>query len=424
MIYTVELPEGARSLVYDGKTKFVVSASSSASALALAKAASSADLDAVWDNADVTEIAPDLEGVTFELVVGNTGTVEVVAAEGDTFADVAAALVTALEKYAGTPFTNPSWTLDTPYSGKLIVDDGTGGIGSEEVTLTVTAADGETDLTSLFVGDVVDESAGLDNQISVDLEGYVFSVQVGSDDAVTYKGVKGDTLDDVGTGLKTALNAVAGKPYSATWTLEGPLYGHLEVDDGTGSIGDSALTVGVTDPAKADVSSSFVGTTIDQDAGLTNDVALDLSGYTFTLNVGAKGEVVVVAAAGDDIDDVGGDLVTALGAVDGAPYKNPTWTPQGDLYGTLLVDDGSGGIGNLELSLVVEDADTNVVTTSFKGKVVDQGIAAGDAVSVDLMAGVLTTLSKLSVDFQAGKVTTTDPLSLRLSIGTDEVVID
>jgi hypothetical protein len=301
MIYTVELPEGARSLVYDGKTKFVVSASSSASALALAKAASSADLDAVWDNADVTEIAPDLEGVTFELVVGTTGTVEVVAAEGDTFADVAADLVTALEKYAGTPFTNPSWTLDTPYSGKLIVDDGTGGIGSEEVTLTVTAADGETDLTSLFVGDVVDEDAGLDNQVT-----------------------------------------------------------------------------------------------------------LDLTGYTFTLNVGATGEVVVVAGAGDTIDDVGADLVTALGAVDGTPYKNPSWTSQGDLYGTLLVDDGSGSIGNLELSLSVLDADKADVTTNFKGRVVDQGVAAGTVV-LDLMAGVLTT---------------TSPLSLRLSIGTDDVVLD
>lgn len=423
MLYTVELPESARSLVYDGKYKYIVSASSSASALALVKAKESDDLDAIWDNATVTEIAPDLEGVTFELVVGTTGTVSVEAASGDTFADVAADLVTALEEYAGTPFTNPSWTLDTPYSGKLIVDDGTGGIGSEEVTLTVTAADGETDLTSLFVGDVVDESSGLDNQIGVDLEGYVFSAQVGSDDPVTYEGVEGDTLDDIGTGLETALNAVGGTPYSATWTLEGPLYGHLEVDDGTGSIGDSALTVGVTDPAEADVSSSFVGTTIDEDAGLANDVALDLSGYTFTLNVGATGEVVVVAEAGDAIDDVGADLVTALGAVGGTPYKNPTWTSHGDLYGTLLVDDGSGSIGDLTLSLVVEDADTNVVTTSFKGRVVDQG-AAGAIVSVDLMAGVLTTLSKLSVDFQAGKVTTTDPLSLRLSIGTDDVVIN
>lgn len=266
MLYTVELPESARSLIYNGKYKYVVSASSPASALALAKADESEDLDAVWDNAVVTEIAPDLEGIEFELAVGATGTVTVTAASGDTFADVAADLVAELAAFAGTPFINPSWTLDTPYSGKLVIDDGTGGIGTDAITMTVTAADGTTDLTSLFVGDVIDSGAGLSNEIGLDLEDYEFTVQVGAAAPVTYVGIAGDVLGDIGLAMEGALNAVGGTPYTATWTSEGPLYGNLEVDDGSGGVGDQALTVTVTNPAAVDVTASIAGTVVDSGA--------------------------------------------------------------------------------------------------------------------------------------------------------------
>jgi len=116
----------------------------------------------------------------------------------------------------------------------------------------------------------------------------------------------------------------------------------------------------------------------------------------------------VTAGAGDVLADVGADLVTALAAIGGTPYKNPAWTDAGALYGELLLDDGSGTLGDLEISLEVLDAATTDVTASFQGTEIDSG-AAGDILQLGLCAGILTT---------------TSPLSLRLSLGTDEVVID
>lgn len=157
-IYTVSLPESAKTLVHDGVNEIVVEAVSSAEALTAAKAVSTVDNDVVWDNATVTALVQDLEGVVFTVTVDPAGSPEVFAYTGladDTWADVG----TALEVLAEVTYTS-SWTPEATHGkvGTLLVATGSGtdDLGDKVLTATAVGPNSE-DLTALFFANIVDE---------------------------------------------------------------------------------------------------------------------------------------------------------------------------------------------------------------------------------------------------------------------------
>jgi len=158
MIYTITLPEGAKSLLHDGITQHVVEAGSSAEALTAVKAISSEDLNVVWDQATITEKVQDLEGVVFTITVDPAGTPAVFAytgLAGDTWDDVA----TALEVLCEVTYTS-SWTPEATHGkvGTLLIATGSGtdDVGDKVVTATAIGPNGEV-LTAKFFANIVDD---------------------------------------------------------------------------------------------------------------------------------------------------------------------------------------------------------------------------------------------------------------------------
>jgi len=158
MIYTITLPEGAKSLLHDGITQHVVEAGSSAEALTAVKAISSEDLNVVWDQATITEKVQDLEGVVFTITVDPAGTPAVFAytgLAGDTWDDVA----TALEVLCEVTYTS-SWTPEATHGkvGTLLIATGSGtdDVGDKVVTATAIGPNGEV-LTDKFFANIVDD---------------------------------------------------------------------------------------------------------------------------------------------------------------------------------------------------------------------------------------------------------------------------
>lgn len=163
-IYTVVLPAGARTIKFDGIDSHVVEAGSSAEALVAVKAVSSKDMDVVWDQATITLLVQDLEGVVFTIIVdalGSSQTFEYTGLEDDTWEEVAAAL----EVLAEVPYTS-SWTPDTVADkhGILLVATGSAvdDLGDKTMTATAVGPDGE-DLSSLFFGDITSEGSNTDD---------------------------------------------------------------------------------------------------------------------------------------------------------------------------------------------------------------------------------------------------------------------
>lgn len=156
--FTVVLPESAKSIVHDGVTQHVVEAASSAEALVAVKAVSTRDMDVVWDNATITELVQDLEGVVFTITVDPAGTPAVFAYTGladDTWNDVA----TALEVLCEVSYTS-SWTPEATHGkvGTLLIATGSGtdNLGDKAVTATAVGPNAE-DLTASFFANIVDE---------------------------------------------------------------------------------------------------------------------------------------------------------------------------------------------------------------------------------------------------------------------------
>ena len=159
-IYTIALPASARTLIHDGIISHVVEGGSSAEALVAVKALYSTDLDVVWDQATITTLAQDLEGVVFTITVDAASANEVFAytgLAGDDWEDVA----TALEVLAEVTYTS-SWTPDTVADKHGIMVVATGGgtddVGDKTMTATAVGPNSE-DLSALFFGDITSEGA-------------------------------------------------------------------------------------------------------------------------------------------------------------------------------------------------------------------------------------------------------------------------
>ncbi len=159
-IYTITLPAGAKSILHDGITQHVVEGASSAEALVAVKAVSSADMNVVWDQATITTLVQDLEGVVFTLTVDAAGANEVFTYTGladDTWEEVA----TALEVLAEVTYTS-SWTPDTVADkhGVMVVATGGGAddVGDKTLTATAVGANAE-DLSASFFGTITSEGA-------------------------------------------------------------------------------------------------------------------------------------------------------------------------------------------------------------------------------------------------------------------------
>lgn len=155
-IYTIALPASARTLIHDGIISHVVEGGSSAEALVAVKALYSIDLDVVWDQATITTLAQDLEGVVFTVTVDPGGTPEVYAytgLAGDTWADVG----TALEVLCEVDNTS-SWTPEATHGkvGTLEISDIADGKGDKVVTATAIGPNAEV-LTALFFANITDE---------------------------------------------------------------------------------------------------------------------------------------------------------------------------------------------------------------------------------------------------------------------------
>lgn len=112
--------------------------------------------------------------------------------------------------------------------------------------------------------------------------------------------------------------------------------------------------------------------------------AADLEGWRAKINISLAGstveEVEVTAASGDDFDDIGGDLVTALNAtasIAGAAYSTPN----------LKIAETTDGIGDHTVTLYFLPPttwdDPTINFASFYGTLVHEG-ASGDALTVVL----------------------------------------
>ena len=163
-IYTVTLPDSAKTILHDGVSQHIVEAASSAEALVAVKAVSSKDMDVVWDQATVTALVQDLEGGVFTITVDALGANEVCAYTGladDTWDDVA----TALEVLAEVTYTS-SWTPEANDGlvGTLLVATGSGtdDVGDKTMTATAVGPNGE-DLTASFFGTLVSEGSSTDD---------------------------------------------------------------------------------------------------------------------------------------------------------------------------------------------------------------------------------------------------------------------
>jgi hypothetical protein len=167
--YKIALPATARTIRFDGLTEHIVEDISSAAALLQVKAVSSKDMDVVWDQAVITEIVQDMEGVVFTLTVDALGTPAVFAYTGlaeDTWADVG----TALEVLCEVDYTS-SWTPEATHGkvGTLLVATGSGtdDIGDKTLAATAVGPNGE-DLTALFFANIVSEGNSTDD-MTIDL---------------------------------------------------------------------------------------------------------------------------------------------------------------------------------------------------------------------------------------------------------------
>lgn len=159
-IFTVILPDSAKTILHDGVSQHIVEAASSAEALVAVKAVSSKDMNVVWDQATITELVQDLEGVVFTITVDAASANEVFAYTGladDTWEEVAEAL----EVLAEVTYTS-SWTPDTVADKHGIMVVATGGgtddVGDKTMTATAIGPNGEV-LTALFFGDITSEGA-------------------------------------------------------------------------------------------------------------------------------------------------------------------------------------------------------------------------------------------------------------------------
>lgn len=155
-IYRIALPAAAKSILHDGVVEHVVEAASSAEALVAVKAVSTKDMNVVWDQATITELVQDLEGVVFTITVDPGGTPSVYAYTGladDTWADVG----TALEVLCEVDNTS-SWTPEATHGkvGTLEISDIADNKGDKVVTATAIGPNAEV-LTAKFFANITDE---------------------------------------------------------------------------------------------------------------------------------------------------------------------------------------------------------------------------------------------------------------------------
>ena len=155
-LYKVSLPAAARSILHDGVAEHIVEDISSAAALIQVKAVSSKDMDVVWDQATITEIVQDMEGVVFTIIVDALGADEqfiYTGLAGDTWEDVG----TALEVLCEVTYTS-AWTPEAVHGkvGTLEVAAIGDSVGDKTLTATAVGPNGEA-LTALFFGNIVSE---------------------------------------------------------------------------------------------------------------------------------------------------------------------------------------------------------------------------------------------------------------------------
>lgn len=167
--YRVSLPAEAQTVLHDGITEHIVEAVNSTEALTAVKAVSTEDMDVVWDQATVTLLTQDLEGVVFTITVDPAGTPEVftyTGVSGDGWEEVA----TALELLCEATYTS-SWTPEATHNlyGTLLIATGSGtdDVGDLAVTATAIGPNGEA-LTNEFFQNIVDEGLATAN-LTVDI---------------------------------------------------------------------------------------------------------------------------------------------------------------------------------------------------------------------------------------------------------------
>lgn len=430
MLYQIELPAGARTLLHDKVTTYMVEAVDAAAALALVKADRSDDNDNVWDNAVATEIGQDLEGITFAIATDSpVVSVEYTGLAEDTWEEVGTALA-ALLVSAG--YTGASWTKDAvnEISGELIIALGNPNITGVSATL-VAGGNGYEALDVLTLDEgTVDP---------VDLTEATIRV-----DTVTADAVATATLTEGGTytvaGDGTADPVTGGGGTGANFTLtwgEKLSWADLDVTaqiaaGGTGYTLGDVLTLAAgttTEAATLEVTSVNAGA-VDGVKVLTPGAysivpgdAVGVTGGTggddFTLTATTLWRYTVasidaVADGGhgyedaDEVTVVGGTsteaaVVTITTAVDGAVTvavikaatdgdysvlpSNPVSVTGGGGTGATfnMAWDLGDNAGDATVTMSVEDAAANDLTTEFFDELTHEG-AATASLSVDILS--------------------------------------
>lgn len=263
--------------------------------------------------------------------------------------------------------------------------------------------DGDFDWNNADINSVVLEDTG-------DFEGWTFTVRVSQADVAvpdtdpelfesqpdlvaSYVGVASDGLDEVGEGLKAALNALEGDIAGADWDLATRT---LTVADTSDAQGDRTVAVAIRPPGcvSGEITQEggqFVEHITHQGAaedaltvlfaGVAAEPTYDT--YTFVVRVEGQAAVSVDAAPGDDITDVAGDLVTGLNAlddIDEAAYDAGTRT--------LTVASATDALGDKRVDVDVYIDGTYLNSMQSVVESITSEGSAGDALTVVFKAPV------------------------------------
>jgi hypothetical protein len=249
-LYKFTLPDGAKTLKYDGVTDAFVQAGSQAAALVLLKAVSSKDNDVVWDNATATLVGQDLEGITFRVVVdAPVLDVSYTAVADDEWTDVGTALA-ALLVAAGM---NATWTPEATHGlyGTLKIANGDANAAVTAVAI-VAGGTGYTDADTLTVSGGTSATAATITATTTVGGVITVATLAGAGD---YSVLPSNPVAVTGgTGNNDAT-------FNLTWNAEQP--------------GAGAVTVTVVDAASNDLAAASVGNIVDEGVA-TADLSVDI----------------------------------------------------------------------------------------------------------------------------------------------------
>jgi len=314
----------ARTLV-NGVEAMVVFAATSADAIAFAKAQSGNDVDSMWDNADVTEVAApdDLAGFTLRaqlfapdsggtplvdesafpvvdvsILVGDAEWEKAVGTlTGDTVATQVVLIGTTYYQFVDDSTPNAgNGTVGTPYLVDNLASD-TDAFANLVKAINATGVAGTTYSTGLVAHATVEALTSDATTLTVRARtggaaGGLIATTTGGDTDITWGattlegGQDLSTVDSVALAMAAALNAtdeIAGASYDDSGNV-------LTVAETTDSLGDHTLVITLTPPGARDSD--------DEDGA-----PLSLPGFFgATVDGGSSGDAVTVEFGADDYD--------------------------------------------------------------------------------------------------------------------------